>query len=106
MSSDTPDQSGATGCKSRPGASMSNQISRRGLLVALAGGAGLAGLAASEAPTEPDSLGVGGQPGVLAIGPTESYQIPSGESEQYRAVNWADGGELELNGELTLVDQA
>jgi len=90
---------------------MSNEtaISRRGLLAALAGGAGLATVASSQAPTESDSLGVGGQPAVLAIGPTETYPMPDSGTETYRAVNWADGGELVLQdggAALELTDQA
>lgn len=83
------------------------KLTRRGVLAALAGGGILAGVAQGALDhRDPDSLGAGGQPGVLAIGPTETYQIPGGETESYAAVNWADGGELNLDGELTLADQA
>jgi len=108
--SDTPAQSGSTGCKSRTGASRMDRstITRRGLLVAGVG-ALLGGAAVAEDHHDADStgdLGVGGSPAVLAIGPGETYRLPSDETETYRAVNWADGGELNLDGELTLVDQA
>jgi len=77
-------------------------VSRRGVLAALVGGGGLAAIASAQVPTEPDSLGVGGQPGVLAVGPDETYVIASGDTERYRAAHIASGGELVIDGTLEL----
>jgi len=84
------------------------KLTRRGLIAAVAG-LGTAGLAVANDHHDGDAtgeVGVGGRPGILSIGPAEQYEVPSGQTETYDAIHWASGGELELEGEIVLLNDS
>jgi len=77
---------------------------RREVLLGALGSLGVVSMAtptASDTSTAEGELGVGGEPDVLAINPGESYVVEG--TETYRALVWADTGELDLrNGGIKL----